>query len=368
MSMRNSVRLQSLDVFRGATIAAMIIVNSLGSRESAYPQLLHAQWNGWTFADTIYPAFLFIVGISLTLSTAGRLRGGTDRTSLMVHALRRALLLFAAGLFIDLLIFPVREFPYFTFQEHLLIPGVLQKIAFCYILAFLIFLWTGWWGVVAATLGLVISYLGLLYLYPVPGCGAGVLTPECSFPSLVNKLVLDGYTSGAVYEPDGVGTWMSAVTSVLFGVIAGGILRLEGGYRRWMKWLLVYGLGLIFIGQLLSWWVPFNKPLWTPSYAAFMAGLSAVVFAACYWAVDVLQAGRWLTPLRILGLNPIAAYLASRPVDHALRVHVAGLSIPDILMLATSPPVASLLFGIIVLLVVFLGTVLMYNRRLFLKF
>jgi predicted acyltransferase len=346
----------------------MVVVNSLGSREDSYAQLLHAPWNGWTLADTIFPSFLFIIGVSLTLSTAARMEGGVDRASLVAHALRRALLIFAAGVFIDTLEFPYRLFPYFTFRDHLQLTGVLQKIAICYLPAFFLFLWTGWWGVLAGIFGLNILYLGLLYLYPVPGCGAGILTAECSFTSFVNNLLLDGHTSGAVYDPEGLGTVLPAITSVLFGVLAGGILRAEPSHDRRIQILLGSGLGLIALGTLLSSWIPFNKQLWTPSYAVFMAGLSATFFAACYWAIDVRQWGRWFKPLEIFGLNAIATYLASRPVDHALRVHVFGVSVPEILERVASPPRASLLFAVVVLVALYVGAWFMFRRRWFLKF
>ena len=126
-----SPRLKSIDVFRGATIAAMILVNAQFSREDSYGQFAHAAWNGWTFADTIFPCFLFIVGVSLTLSTASRVARGEDHTRLLGHALRRSLLIFACGVAIDYLRVPAREFPFVGFQDHLQLTGALQKIAVC---------------------------------------------------------------------------------------------------------------------------------------------------------------------------------------------------------------------------------------------
>lgn len=365
---QESARLRSLDIFRGVTIAAMVVVNSLGDPAASYSPLLHAAWFGWTFADTIFPSFLFIVGVSLTLSTAARMERGADRASLVAHASRRALLLFAAGVLIDGLVFPYREFPYFAFRDHLQLTGVLQKISICYLVAFFTFAWMGWWGVVAAIAGLNALYLGLLYLYPVPGCGAGVLTPECSFPGFVNNLLLDGYTSGAVYEPDGPGAVLPAVTSVLFGVLAGGILRTRSLHRERIQLLLMTGLGLIAAGTLLSAWIPWSKALWTPSYATLMAGLAATVFAAFYWAVDVRESHRAFKPFEILGVNAVAAYLVSRPMDHALRVHVLGLSLPDVLQRVASPAVASLLFALVVTVGVYTVAWFMYRQRWFLKF
>lgn len=361
-------RLKSLDVFRGAAIASMIVVNSLGSPEDSYLELRHSPWHGWTFADTIFPGFLFIVGVSLTLSTAARMERGADRASLAAHAVRRALLIFAAGVLIDWLIFPARHFPYFAFKDHPQLSGALQKIAVGYLVSFFIFLWGGWRGVWAGVVGISVLYAGLLYLYPVPGCGRGVLTPECSFPSFVNARLMDGYTSGAVYDPDGLGTALPTVASVMFGVLAGGALRAWHDHRRRIQWLLGGGLVLIVAGTILSPWVPLNKQLWTPSYFVLMAGLSSLAFAATYWVVDARHAGVWVRPFEILGLNAIACYLASRLIDHVLRVHIRGFSIPDALNNLASPAVASLLFAFVTLGVVYLGAWFAYRRRWFLRF
>jgi predicted acyltransferase len=369
MSSSPSARLKSLDVFRGAAIASMILVNSPGAREDSYTQLLHAPWNGWTFADTIFPCFLFMVGVSLTLSTASRLEHGRNRASLIGHALRRSVLLFACGVFIDLLVFPDRRFPYFAFRDHLQLSGVLQKIAVCYLAAFLIYLWAGWRGALLGIVGLNLIYLGLLFLYPVPGCGAGILTPECSFPAYLNEVVLKGHTWGDTYDPDGVGAVLPAISSVLFGVLAGVLLRIEPRPPQRLRWLLGAGLGLVGAGVLLAMWIPFNKPLWTTSYAVLMAGLAAICLAASYWLVDVRQWGRWLEPLQIFGMNAVAAYLVSRPADHALRVHVAGRSLyTDICQRVASPANASLLFALVVVMIVYAVVWLMYRRRWFLKF
>ena len=126
----------------------MIIVDGQFSNEDSYRQLAHAAWKGWTFADMIFPTFLFIVGVSLTLSTASRLARGEDRTRLLGHAVRRSLLIFGWGIVIDYLRVPSHDFPFIGLQDHLQLTGVLQKIAVCYLVAFHIYLWTGLRGVI----------------------------------------------------------------------------------------------------------------------------------------------------------------------------------------------------------------------------
>jgi predicted acyltransferase len=365
-----SRRLKSLDVFRGATIAAMILVNAQFSNEDSYRQLAHAGWNGWTIADTIFPCFLFIVGVSLTLSTASRLARGEDRTRLLWHALGRSLLLFGCGVVIDYLRVPAREFPFVGFQDHLQLTGVLQKIAVCYLLAFHIYLWTGLRGVVVGIISLNLLYLGLLYFYPVPGCGPGSLTVSCNFPGYLDAIVIDGFRWNSTgFDPDGVGAILPAITSVLFGVLAGEVLQSKRHPRQQLLRLLGWGIVLIASGELLAIWIPINKQLWTTSFAVFMAGLAAIGLACSIWLVDGRPWQRWFRPLEILGLNAVAAYLISRLVANVPRVHVVGKSLyTDVLARMVSPPNASLLFAMLVLAAVYLAVWLMDRRSWYLKF
>jgi len=364
-----SPRLTSIDVLRGATIAAMILVNGQFSHEDSYRQLAHAAWNGWTFADTIFPCFLFIVGVSLTLSTASRVARGENRARLLGHALRRSLLIFGCGVVIDYLRVPSRGFPFIGLQDHLQLTGVLQKIAVCYLVAFLIYLWTGLRGVIVGIIGLNLLYLGLLYYYPVPGCGAGSLAVSCNFPGYLDAIVLGGFRwSSTAFDPDGLGAILPAITSVLFGVLAGQLLRGEWRPRQRLLGLLGGGVVLIAAGELLSIWVPINKQLWTTSFAVFMAGLAATALAATLWLVEGRPWRPWLRPLEILGLNAIAAYLISRLVANVPRVHVMGKSLyTDVLAAVASPPNASLLFAMVVLAAVYLPVWSMSRRGWYLK-
>jgi predicted acyltransferase len=365
-----SSRLKSIDIFRGVTIVAMILVNAQFSHEESYRQFAHAAWNGWTFADTIFPCFLFIVGVSLTLSTRARTARGEDRTHLIWHALQRSLLIFGAGIVIDYLRVPSREFPFVGFQAHLQLSGVLQKIAVCYLVAFHIYIWTGLRGVIAGIIGLNLLHLGLLYFYPVPGCGPGSLAVSCNFPNYLDEIVLDGFRwNSTAFDPDGVGAILPAITSVLFGVLAGQLLRTDRGSRPRLLCLLGGGIALIAAGELLSTWVPINKQLWTTSFAFFMAGLATTGLAFSIWLVDGRPWHGWLRPLEIFGLNAIAAYLISRLVVNMPRVHILGKSLyTDVLARLTNPQTASLLYAILVLAAVYLVVWLMDRRGWHFKF
>jgi predicted acyltransferase len=369
-SVASSPRLRSIDVFRGATIAAMVLVNSQFSHEVSYRQLAHAAWNGWTFADTIFPGFLFIAGVSLVLSTASRMARGENCARLYAHAVRRSLLIFACGVVIDYLRVPSAVFPFVGFEAHLQLTGVLQKIAVCYLAAFLVHLWTGSRGVIVGIIGLNLLYLGLLYYFPVPGCGPGSLAASCNFPGHLDEIVLHGFRwNSTAYDPDGVGTLLPAISSVLFGVLAGQfLLQSERPPRQRLLQLLAGGLILIAAGELLSTWAPINKQLWTPSFALLMAGLATTGLACTIWLVDGRPPRAWFRPLEVLGRNAIAAYLISRLVMNVPRVHVMGKSLyNDVLVHAASPPGASLLYAMVVLAAVYVAVWIMDRRDWHLK-
>ncbi|MFN0165666.1 MAG: acyltransferase family protein [Bryobacteraceae bacterium] len=362
-------RFKSLDILRGVSIAAMIVVNS--SREDAYPHLLHSTWNGWTFADTIFPCFLWIVGVALTLSTAGRVARGEARRSLLIHAVRRSALLFGCGLFLEMFVFPSRAFPYFAFIDHFRFSGVLQKIAVCYLVAFLIFLWTTWRGRVLTVISLNLIYLSLLFFYPVPECGAGVLTVQCNFPGYIDSILLKGnlWNNGGMQDPDGLGSILPAISTVLLGVLAGDVLRKDDASGRRVLRLIGMGCGLVAAASVLAVWIPINKILWTTSYAVLMAGLAALCFAVTYWVVDVQGWRQWGKPLEILGLNAVAAYMVSRLGANVPKVHFLGKSLYNDLCLRIADPAnASLLFSAANVAGVYVVIWWMYHRRWFLKF
>src|SRR5215213_9589255 len=163
-------RLASLDVFRGITIAGMILVNNPGSWEAIYSPLEHAAWHGWTPTDLIFPFFLFIVGVSITLALGRRAGSGGMRRDLYLKIIRRALIIFMLGLFLA-------GFPRYDLST-LRIPGVLQRIAVCYLIASIIFLNTKWRTQVVIAVSLLMLYWAVMVLIPVPGFGAGDLSME----------------------------------------------------------------------------------------------------------------------------------------------------------------------------------------------
>src|SRR5688500_11821266 len=158
-------RLVSLDVFRGITIAGMILVNNPGTWQHIYWPLQHAQWHGWTPTDLVFPFFLFIVGVAITLAFGSRVESGGGKRGLYMKVIKRSLIIFGIGLFLN-------AFPYFGVAE-LRSPGVLQRIAVCYLFASIIFLNTKVTAQLAITIGLLLFYWLLVSLVPAPGYAAG---------------------------------------------------------------------------------------------------------------------------------------------------------------------------------------------------
>lgn len=305
-------RLCSLDAFRGATIALMVVVNSPGDGEHAYAPLKHAEWHGWTPTDVVFPSFLWIVGVAMTLSLAKRVAAGAPRSTLFLQVLRRAAILYCLGLFLY-------GFPKFDLSTLRLL-GVLQRIAICYAIGAAIYLTTSIRGQIAWIVGLLASYWLLMTLVPVPGYGAGRLDVEGNLAHYVDRIVLGthNYVETKTWDPEGIVSTLPAIATALLGVMAGHILRLRRDLAERTKWLLVAGVVLLAAGLIADQWMPINKKLWTSSFALFMAGLDFIVFGAFVWLVDGMGWRRPVRPLEILGKNAIAVYMASELVETVL--------------------------------------------------
>lgn len=306
-------RLSSLDAFRGFTIAAMVLVNNPGDWSHLYSQLEHAKWNGWTFTDTIFPFFLFIGGVSMALSLGRLAAGGADKPQLLLKLAKRACLIFLIGFLLNLI-------PYFNF-EKVRIPGVLQRIALCTVLAAPIVVYCGWRMQLALIAALLTLYSALMLCYPVPGIGAGVLEPGQDFGAYIDRMFLSGHmwVQTKTWDPEGLFTTMPALCSQLFGVLAGRFLLSKMSRTEQTVWLLLAGLLLLWLGVICdAILMPINKSLWTPSYCFLMTGWALLIFSAFFWLLDVnphravrAAAARWTMPFRIYGMNALFIFAFS---------------------------------------------------------
>ncbi len=298
-------RLVSLDVLRGATIAAMILVNNPGSWNTVYAQLRHASWHGWTFTDLIFPFFLFIVGVAIVFAFSKKLETDTPKKELYKKIIRRTLILFGLGLFLN-------GFPYFELSS-LRIPGVLQRIAICYLFASIIFLHASVrWQMIWAG-GLLFVYWMLMVWIPVPGVGAGSFAKGANFAAYIDSLILKGHMWSVTktWDPEGLISTIPAISTTLFGVLTGHLLRSKKSPQKMTQWLLGLGAAGTVIGLIWGIWLPVNKSLWTSSYAVLMAGLTLLCLAVCYYLIDVKEYRKAIHPFMVYGMNAITVYVLS---------------------------------------------------------
>jgi predicted acyltransferase len=353
----DSRRLVALDAFRGLTIAFMVLVNDPGDGHHVYAPLQHSEWNGWTPTDVVFPSFVWIVGVALTLSLAKRLAAGVSRGALFRRAVLRAAILYLLGL-------AVYAAPAFSLSSQRLL-GVLQRIAICYLAAAAIYLTTKLRGQIAWIIGLLAVYWVLMAWVPVPGYGAGRLDMEGNFAHYIDRIVLGAhnYHSTKTWDPEGIASTLPAIATALFGVICGDLLRLKGALKQKVVWMLIAGAALIVAGEICNVWLPINKKLWTTSFTLFMAGLDFVLLAAFLWLVDGVGHKRMVKPLVIIGLNPITVYMLSELLDEALDLSgLHGVIYHAVFQPIASPINASLLWALAYTGLMFLAAWVMYKR------
>ena len=356
-------RLVSLDAFRGATIALMVVVNSPGDGAHAYAPLKHADWHGWTPTDVVFPSFLWIVGVAMTLSLAKRVAAGVPRSKLFVQVLRRAAILYLLGLVLY-------GFPNYDLSTLRLL-GVLQRIAICYAIAAAIYLTTSIRGQILWIAGLLASYWMLMTLVPVPGYGAGRLDVEGNLAHYVDRIVLGAhnYAETKTWDPEGIVSTLPSIATALFGVMAGHILRLRSDLAVRTAWLFVTGNLLLAAALTADVWMPINKKLWTSSFSMFMAGLDFVIFAIFVWVIDELGWRRAARPLVVLGMNAIAVYMASEMIEAVLWTYGwrAPLYRAVFAPLPMSPYNTSLAFALALLALMFALAYLLHRRGWFVR-
>lgn len=380
MAAPDSRRLLSLDAFRGATIAGMLLVNNPGSWSDLYPPLEHAPWHGWTPTDMIFPFFLWIVGVAMTFSFARRMEQGADRGELFRHVLVRSAVIVGLGLLLAAFPFGLLPSHHFSLAK-LRLPGVLQRIGLCYLVASAIFLRTTWRGQLGWAAGLLLGYWALLMLVPVPGHGAGVLTPEGNLPGFVDSHVLAGHTwSGAPvpgFDPEGLLSTIPAIATTLLGAIAGHWVRNFAGARLSLR-LLRDGAVLLALGAAWGLVFPINKNLWTSSYAVFMAGWATMLLGIFHWLIDVRGWQAWARPLVIYGSNALAMFVLAGLIGKLLYLIKWTGADGKAITLKTwiyqgafvplaSPVNASLLFALAFVLVFFGFAWLLWRKKWFLK-
>ena len=342
-------RLLSLDIFRGMTVAGMLLVNNPGTWSAIYPPLAHAEWHGWTPTDLIFPFFLFIVGITTELSLGARRARGDDHGAIVRQVLRRGGLIFLFGLLLSA--FPLYQWgatipgnadPSFLDRvvyrfEHLRALGVLQRIGLAYVIAALLTLRTTVKQQVAILAVILYGYWFAMTLVPVPD--SGLLgyhlldQPGATLDAWLDRALLGPdhlwAGGGGRRDPEGLLSTLPAAAAAMLGVLAGRWIgaRERSIHERLTGLFAVGALGMM-LGLMWHWTFPINKSLWTSSYVLFTAGIACVSLATVMWLVDVHRVSGWTRPFVVYGTNPMLAFLGSglmaRLIYSMIKVDVGG--------------------------------------------
>ena len=374
MSAEPSARVASLDAFRGFAIASMVLVNNPGDWGHIHPPLAHAEWNGWTFTDLVFPFFLFAAGVSMAISFERRTRLGDNARTLMGATVRRAAVIFLVGLALNL-------FPGFDFST-VRIPGVLQRIALCILIAAPLAVYSRTTSIVVWIAILLSVYTVLMLYVPVPApdgvVAAGALQPGRDFGAWLDRQLLSGHlwSKSRTWDPEGLVSTLPAACSALFGVIAGRWLRAARAGLATSAALLAAGLGALAAGLVLdAALMPINKNLWTPAYCVFMTGWSLVIFAAFHAVMDAAPspatrtlARRAFLPLTIYGMNALFIFAFSGFVARLLGMaDVKARLYAPLQALPMAPENASLAFAIAFDLAMFAVAWAMWRKQWFVK-
>jgi predicted acyltransferase len=369
-------RLVFLDVVRGITIAFMILVNNHGNPQAIYWPLEHAEWNGWTPTDLVFPIFLFLVGITTVLSTASRIARGESRSSLFWHALRRAAILFALGI----LIHGFPSYPLATLRIY----GVLQRIAICYFVATVIYLWDRRVATLATVAAVyLLGYWILMRWVPIPGYGVPgrdfpFMDKEINWVSVVDRRLFPGRLLEKTRDALGLISAIPAVATCLLGMLAGLWLRTTRTMQEKAIGMLAGAVAGLVLGSVWAIWFPINKRLWTSSYVLFAAGWTLLILSVCYYVIDIKKhKGAWTYPWKVFGSNAIFAYAFSellsivisviRVGSNGNAVSLKGLIYRNIFAPIPDPSIGTLLYSLSCVLVSFIPCLVLYRRRIFIK-
>ncbi len=360
-------RLLALDIFRGFTIASMIIVNEPGIHTHAYAPLLHAAWNGITPTDFVFPFFVFMVGVSVSLSYSKQLGKGIPRKQMIGKIIKRAVILFALGVFLSVL-------PLFNFS-NVRIPGVLQRIAIVYFFCALLFLYTSWKFQARLGAVILIVYCMIMTLVPVPGYGYPILEPGKNLAAWLDSFILPGRMWQGSWDPEGVLSTFPAIVTGITGMLAGHLLVSNKTAEQKIIWLFFIGFISFAVANAWHWFFPINKNLWTSPFVLYTSGLASMILASLYFLVDVLGYKKWATFGMIYGSNAIAAYLVADIFSDLLFLKWGGkngVSANNIIINAVTPSgipleIISLAWAISFCLLCFIPIYILYKKKIFLR-
>ncbi len=372
-----SGRLLCLDVYRGLAVGGMILVDNPGSDDLAYAPIKHADWNGWTCADFIFPSFLFLVGISMVYSFAARLQRGESRTQILWHAFKRSLILIAIGLFVNAS--PIIGIDLHTWRFE----GVTQRIAFCYFAAAILVLWSNRRGAFISMCVCLLGYWALLRFAPVPGFGVPgreipFMDPDRNLVAWLDRKLFMGHLYNGTRDPEGILSTIPAIATTLIGVLTGYWLRSEKSPAAKAIRMLCVGIFGLAAGEVWNLWFPINKNIWTSSFVLFSGGFALVFLAFLHWVLEIKRwRGAWTMPILVFGMNAIAGFVADSFVyGPGYSFTVKGSSGPvmwhdaaqaKLVSLGASAANASLIYSLGAVLFCWILLWFLWRKRIFLK-
>ncbi|HQX55925.1 MAG TPA: DUF5009 domain-containing protein [Pyrinomonadaceae bacterium] len=426
-----SNRLISLDVFRGMTIAAMVLVNNPGTWSHIYDPLEHAPWHGLTPTDWIFPFFLFIVGIAISIALGKRIAEGVTRR-VYSKIVSRSAMIFGLGLSMSVIPFfqfaatdapdSLKMLIWMAMAGGLLflllrnfkiagillglsiagiiglnlggynvvpynfgtmrISGVLQRIAVCYLVVSIIFLHTNWKQQLGIAIAILLGYWAMMTLIPVPGCEVTSIGDKaCNLAAWLDRTILTEdhiWRSAKVFDPEGILSTLPAIATTISGVLTGTWLISKRDTLQKSTGMFFFGVVLFAAGYIWNSYFPFNKALWTSSYVLVTSGLALLTLGACYWLIDIKGYKKWAKPFVIFGVNALPLFVFSGIFARMIGAYrVIGAEgqpvviqkwIFDNVFLAIAQPVdASLLYAICFILLWLFLMWLLYRKKIFIK-
>ncbi len=392
-------RLLSLDILRGLTIAGMIIVNDPGSWSTVYPMLRHADWHGITPTDLVFPFFLFIVGVSITLSYTKQLKINAPKGKMIGKIFKRTAIIFTLGVFLWL-------FPKFDFAG-VRIPGVLQRIALVFGATSILFIYQNHWKrQVIITIALLIGYWILMTLIPVPidetilgvletgqakassgmidvltstkisdNLIAANLEPATNLEAWIDRQVIPFRLYQYTWDPEGLLSTLPSIASATTGILIGQLWLSKNKPEKKVIWMFVIGFAWLVIGAIWHYAFPINKNLWTSSYVLFTSGLCTLLFASCIWLVDLQGYQKGIFPFVVFGTNAITAYvlhgILNTPVEakvfNGRESSLKSMIYDGLQNIGLSANLSSFLWALFYTWIVYVIVWTMYKRKIFLK-
>jgi predicted acyltransferase len=366
-------RLLSLDFFRGITVAGMILVNNPGDWEHVYAPLEHSKWNGCTPTDLVFPFFLFMVGVSITLSIGPKKDNKLSHRKLILTALKRSIIIYIISAAIHFL---------FVFNFHnYRILGVLPRIAIVFFISVVIYLKTNLKQQLWIFSIILIVYYLLMNFVPVPGVGYSNLEPSTNLAAWLDRTILTTkhmWSGSKTFDPEGILSTFPAISTCLFGIFVGTELRRKDKPEaNKATWLFCCATLAIIAGLIWDKFFPINKALWTSSFVLYTSGLATAGLTLSYWLIDVQQRKKYITPFVAYGANAITAYVAAdvvlavldwfHPTLHGQKVGLQQYLYETCFVPFFSPYNASVAGAITYVIILMIPMIILYKKKIFIK-